>query len=1219
MKEPLPQQQNISSSTQAKHSHADILESIAQSVYVMDEAGRFIYVNNSASERYGYDKSFFIGKSPQVLAAPGKNNMAVLTQNISRAFNGEPVKFEFCGISKDKREFISEVSLTKGRYQNKDVVVAVGHNISEKKALELEKEAVIENLKTSRENYRRLSQMLRLMCDNVPDMIWAKDINKRYLFANEAICDILLNASDTDEPLGKNDLFFAQRERNSKPEDPAWHTFGEICRDSDQTVMEGKKAQRFDEYGNVKGKYLFLDVFKAPFVDEQGNMIGTVGCGRDVTAERNLQEMHKKIEQELQAKTARMDALVSALPDLIFVVHKNGVIADYHPPAGAKLLLPEQQVIGTSISDLFDEKEAQRQLAFYERCIETGEPRVFRYQLELDENIVHYEARISRMDNDHLLAVVRDVTTSLQMEAEITWQQSLLRTLMDLATRFINLPYAAFGDEVNKALARMGEFTQSDRVYIFDYDFGRDIQINRFEWCAQGVTPEIENLQEVPNSLFPDWVNAHKNGRVKSVSSVKNLPQGSNLRNILEPQDIKSLITIPLMHGHECLGYIGFDAVKTEKIWSDDELHLLRLFAQLLTNLKIKAGYESELVRSEEQFRQLLDDLPDIVLIHHERQIVYANRAAIQAVGYQMDELTGTSVMDYIVDEDQPQVIDIMQRRMAGEIVGDYELHVKRKNGEKRDVIVRTSDIIFFGKKSVIIILIDITERKRSEILLRESEEKFRNLAQLAPFAIMIYQNENWVYTNNAGEKMSGYSAGELYRMKYWEIVAPEFQQMIKDRGRQRQYGQSVPSGYEFKIITKEGAEKWVILNGALIEFKGKPAGLVSIADITELKAIENELKIAKERAEKSDSLKTAFMNNISHEVRTPLNSIIGFTDLVLSQDITPDEKQTYAIFLKQSTNRLIQTITDYMDSSIIVSGNQEVRTTIITPSYLLKDLYDQYQSQARDKNLSLHLSVDEKNLNTVVDSDPELLKKVFNHLLSNALKFTLEGGISMGLYPDNGQLVFFIKDTGVGVKDEAIPFIFDFFRQEDQSSVRLFEGSGLGLSIAKGLIKLLGGKIWLDTKKGEGSTFYFSIPMEEKKQEASTAKPRPSAEKDHPRRCILLVEDEMYNYRFMTALLKINNYAEVILATTGAEAIEKCKQHPEINMVLMDLKLPEMSGFEATRHIKAMRSDLPIIAITAFAMSGDERKARDVGCDDYIPKPVSKEVLFSKMEKLGL
>lgn len=1079
MKKPVHPQKNTPTSSQALHSHPDILDSIAQSVYVMDEFGRFIYVNNSASERYGYEKSFFIGKAPQVLAAPDKNNMSELEQNISRARKGEHVKFEFWGITKDRREFVSEVSLTRGRYNDNDVVVAVGHDISEKKALELEKEAVIENLKTSKENYRRLSQMLRLMCDNVPDMIWAKDMNKRYLFANKAICDNLLNAADTDEPLGKNDLFFARRERNAKPDDPAWHTFGEICRDSDQIVMDSKQAQRFDEYGNVKGKYLFLDVFKAPFVDEQGNMIGTVGCGRDVTAERNLQQLHQKIEQELHAKTARMDALVSALPDLIFVVHKNGVIADYHSPAGAKLLLPEQQVIGATIFDLFDEAEAQRQLAFYERCIETGEPRVFRYQLEQDEDILSYEARISRMDNDHLLAVVRDITTALHMEAEITWQQSLLRTLMDLATRFINLPYAAFGDEVNKALARMGEFTQSDRVYIFDYDFERDIQINRFEWCAQGVTPEIENLQEVPNSLFPDWVNAHKNGRVKSVPSVKNLPQDSNLRKILEPQDIKSLITIPLMHGHECLGYIGFDAVKTEKIWSDDELQLLRLFAQLLTNLKIKAGYESELVRSEEQFRQLLDDLPDIVLIHQEGHIVYANRAAIEAVGYEMDELTGSNIMDYIAEEDQPQVIDIMQRRMAGEIVGDYELHVKRKDGEIRDVIVRTSDIIFFSKKSVIIILIDITERKKSEALLRESEEKFRNLAQLAPFAIMIYQDERWVYTNNAGEKMSGYSAGELYKMKYWEIVAPEFQEFIRQRGIHRQAGQSVPSGYEFRIITKDGQEKWVILNGAYIEFRGKPAGLISVADITELKQIENELKHAKERAEKSDNLKTAFMNNISHEVRTPLNSIVGFTDLVLNQDITPDEKQTYAIFLKQSTNRLIQTITDYMDSSIIVSGNQEVRPTTITPSYLLKDLYDQYQSQAKDKNLSLRLEVDENHLNIVVESDPELLKKILNHLLSNALKFTLEGGISMGLYPDNGQLVFFVKDTGVGVKEEAIPFIFDFFRQEDQSSVRLFEGSGLGLSIAKGLIKLLGGKIWLDTKKGEGSTFYFSIPLE--------------------------------------------------------------------------------------------------------------------------------------------
>jgi PAS domain S-box-containing protein len=949
-----------------------ILNSISESVYVQDEQGRFLFINKAALEMYGYDEETFLHKTPEFLAAPDRNDMTKIRDHIHQAFEGKPCKFEFWGKRKDGELFLKEVSLTSGLFFGQKAVLAVSRDISEKKRLINEKENIIKELEASEKNYRQVSNMLRLMCDNVPDMIWAKDMNKRFLFTNKAICNNLLNAKDTDEPIGKNDLFFAERERNYKPESPDWHTFGEICRDSDQIVMDSKKAQRFDEFGNVKGKFLFLDVFKAPFVDEKGTMIGTVGCGRDVTAERRLQEIHAQTEKQLKEKTARMNALINAMPDMLFVVDKEGFFTDYHAPENCVLLMPEDQIIGSKITDIFEESEAQRHLVYYNRCRETGKSQTFRYALNLEGNDYHFEARLSEIDDTHILATVRDITNTINMEKEISWQTELQNILMGLATRFINIPYNEIDQAVNAAIAQMGTFTASDRVYIFDYDFKKEIMINTFEWCSEGTSPEIENLQEVPNALVPEWVNAHLQAKPTLVPRVRDLPPGSNLRQILEPQGIQSLITIPLMHEGNCLGYIGFDAVKQEKKWNENELALLKLFAQLLTNLKIKARIEGELI-------------------------------------------------------------------------------------------------------------------------------------------------------------------------------------------------------------------------------------------------------VAREKAEKSDMLKTAFMNNISHEVRTPLNSIIGFSDLVLHHDITEEEKLSYADLLKQSSYRLIQTITDYMDSSVIVSGNQEVKKTSIHPFYLLKDLYDQYIRQAEEKNVKVNIMVSDDYRDISLETDPELLRKILNHLLSNAVKFTLKGEIVAGFYPENDRLIFYIKDTGVGISDVAAPFIFDFFNQEDQSSVRLFEGSGLGLSIAKGLVRLLKGDIWFETEKGKGSTFYFSIPAINVLQTQEQIKKQEDKATIKNERIILLVEDEVYNYKFMRALLTLNNYAEVILATNGKDAVEQCRQNPTINLVLMDLKLPVMSGFEATRHIKTMRKNLPVIAITAFAMSGDESKALEAGCDDYIAKPVSKDVLFSKIEKLGL
>lgn len=1203
--------------TDENKTYRDILNLITEAVYVQDEQGVFLDVNNAALELYKLNREDVIGKTPEFLAAPGKNDFKQLSLSIQNAFKGISDKFNFWGIKSTGEEFLKEVTLTSGKYYGKPVIIAVSRDITDKKLLLAEKENVIKELKKSEDQYRSISQMLRLMCDNVPDMIWAKDMNKQFIFTNKAICKNLLNAESTDEPTGKTDLFFALRERASHPNDPDYHTFGEICRDSDQIVMDTRKAQRFDEFGNVKSEFLFLDVYKAPFFNIEGEMIGTVGCGRDVTAERKLQQEHLQTEEELKAKTARMNAMISAIPEMLFVVDKHGIFVDYQASVEHRLLKPKDQIVGTSLQDVFDKEEVERQLQYYITCLQTGTQQSFNYQLQFDDETRHFEARISKMDDDHVLASVRDISTAVRMEAEIDQRARLQKILMNLATRFINIPFAEVEDEVNIALAEMGTFTKSDRVYIFDYDFVNDIQINTYEWCAEGVTPEIENLKAVPNSFVPDWVAAHLAGKSTIVERVSDLPLSSNLRMILEPQNIQSLVTIPLMHGGKCLGYIGFDAVKQVKTWTNDEIALLTLFAQLLTNLKIKSNFEGALIAKEEQFRTLLEELPDIVLIHQKGTIVYANKTALDAIGTELEHVKGKNILEFVVDEDQPKVIESMKLRNETGKIGDYEIHVKTNSGEIKDVIVRTTEIMFFGVESVITILIDITERKTSEALLLESEEKFRNLAKLSPFAIMIYQDEKFIYTNDAGERISGYTAEELFRMNYWEFVAPEHRDMIRTRGLQRQSGNEVPTGYEFRIISKNGEEHWVILNGALIEYKGKPAGLISVADITNLKKIEKELFIAKEKAEKSNKLKTAFINNISHEIRTPLNTIIGFSELMVNQESTQAEKTIYSNYLKQSSYRLIQTITDYMDSSIIVSGNQEVKPVNLFPEHIIKDLYDQFHEHVIAKNLGFTLNLHQGVTGISLSSDPELLKKILHHLLSNAVKFTIEGDIQIGAFIDDERFCIFVKDTGVGISQEARPFIFDHFSQEDQSSVRMFEGSGLGLSIARGLTELLGGKIWVESEKGSGSVFYLSLPLNdaEIKSSGESAKHIVEIDKKAKKR-ILLVEDDHYNYKFMMTLLARKNYAEVILATTGYEAIEKCRQHPEINLVLMDLKLPGMNGYEATRQIKSFRHDLPVIAITAYAMSGDETKAIEAGCNDYIAKPVNKEHLFAKIEK---
>jgi len=402
-----------------------------------------------------------------------------------------------------------------------------------------------------------------------------------------------------------------------------------------------------------------------------------------------------------------------------------------------------------------------------------------------------------------------------------------------------------------------------------------------------------------------------------------------------------------------------------------------------------------------------------------------------------------------------------------------------------------------------------------------------------------------------------------------------------------------------------------------IINEKSEITHFVAIkSDISERMQFEADLIQAKEKAEAGDNLKTAFINNISHEVRTPLNGILGFTELIVQPHISDTEKEEYHLMIKNSSKRLINTITSYMDISMLSSGNIQVNPGTFDLLPLLSDLEKQYQPLSKSKQLKLSLKVPDIT-SLMVNSDKNHLNKVLSHLLDNALKFTKQGEIVFGYSIKPEVIEFFIKDTGAGVSKEAQERIFESFVQEEMSNTRGHEGSGLGLSIVKGLLKLLDGDIRLESQKGIGSTFFVTIPYYDASPVHLKLVSKEAAvnKSNHP--VILIAEDDEVNSIYLQTILKISSYATLV-AMDGKEAVELCRQHPEISLVLMDIKMPVMDGMEATREIKSFRENLPIIATTAFAMNEDIKKAKDAGCDDYLAKPVSKEVLIETLKKHG-
>lgn len=378
------------------------------------------------------------------------------------------------------------------------------------------------------------------------------------------------------------------------------------------------------------------------------------------------------------------------------------------------------------------------------------------------------------------------------------------------------------------------------------------------------------------------------------------------------------------------------------------------------------------------------------------------------------------------------------------------------------------------------------------------------------------------------------------------------------------------------------------------------------------------ELEKALAKADASDKLKTAFIRNISHEVRTPLNGILGFASLLAKDNLTVDKKESFLDIVNQSGERLIKTITDYMDISLLVSGNMQLNNSDFKLTKLIFNLYGKYKLACENKGLTFEISYSPELSELTIISDISLIEKTLDHLIGNALKFTSKGGIKLGFDIIDNALVFTVNDTGIGIKPEIYDWLFKPFNTGETSSARNYEGSGLGLAIAKNSINLLNGEISFISEEGKGTTFHVKIPANI--VETNVVVPNMAVDslvkKEVVNPVILVVEDDELNFLYAEELLSGFN-VEIIHAVNGKEAVDICKDTSKIDLILMDLKMPVMDGYEATRQIKTFRKDVPIIALTAYALKADELKAKDAGCIDFIVKPISDLMLKSVINKI--
>lgn len=510
---------------------------------------------------------------------------------------------------------------------------------------------------------------------------------------------------------------------------------------------------------------------------------------------------------------------------------------------------------------------------------------------------------------------------------------------------------------------------------------------------------------------------------------------------------------------------------------------------------------------------------------------------------------------------------------------------------------------------------VDITERK----LVDDKLKLYTRALEQSPVSLNITDfNGNIIFVNSGFTALSGYSFEEVVGKN------PRFLKSgVQTNEFYKELWETITAGNnwmgELCNKNKNGNLYWVQANiSPVVNSKGKITHFVAVKeDITEKKKMIEELIIAKEKAEESDNLKTAFIHNISHEIRTPMNAIVGFSGFLNDPELPLEKRQHFTDIIIQSSDQLLSIIDDILKVSTLEAGQEKIKFTEFELHSKLNLLYQQFQIKAEKQKISLRLELLDPNAKISITTDETKFTQILSNLIGNAIKFTKQGYVKFGYYLKDNEFEFFVEDSGIGIPANMHDEIFKRFRQVETTVTRIFGGSGLGLSISKAYVEMLAGRIWLKSKLNEGSTFYFTLPYKNL-DFGGNSNVQPSKESlisNEVSKTILITEDEDLNFLYIAELLSNTNYT-LLRACNGIEAVEICKSTPDIDLVLMDIKMPVMDGYEAAKQIRQLFPSLPIIAQTAYSTDADMNKALMAGCNDFISKPLKQEALVSKIKE---
>ncbi|MDO9253925.1 MAG: PAS domain S-box protein [Bacteroidales bacterium] len=941
----------------------------------------------------------------------------------------------------------------------------------------------LNSLTIEKTNYNEERRLLHAIIENIPDPIYVKDIEGYKILLNKAEAD-LLGVSDISEVIGKKDSDFYT-------EDVALRTEAE-----DQVIInEGKLVVHRDGILTTQsGKDIWLQGTKIPHFDENGKVTGIIGISHNISE-------YKKIENELRMVAEKYESIFNSFVDLYYRSDLSGNILDLSPSVYQLSGYRPQELVGKSVAHVYADIESRNRMI--QLLVEKGSINDYE-NLLIHKNgklvpvsITSHLIKDSEGKPGYIEGTIRDISERKEVEEKLNKLLVLQNLLTHLATEFINIPVEDSDKAVNRLLSVVGEGNEIDRVCIFEYDFVKNTMSNTHEWCATGISPEIENLQQIPTNLFPNWVEAHKLGDLLVIQDVSKLDKHDPQYNLLESQGIKTLITIPLILNNECIGFVGFDSVKSVKTWSSDEITFLHILADLLCNVTDRKKKDEALRNREASLKAIFNNVPFQMWLKD----VDSNYLTINK-----------PFMEYFSITDESEII---------------------------------------GKDAL-----DIWNHETARHFIEEDQSVMQNL--------------------------------EL-------------------------------SSVEELVDFKHKSVWFEIFRAPIIDDNGQLLGTTGIArDITSRKKADEALQQAVAAAEAANEAKSKFLAIMSHEIRNPLNAVVGMTRMLNDAGITgPNSKLIENI--KTSSDHLLMIINDVLDFSKIESGEMLLEETSFNIQDVIGRVFNSNVFIAKEKNIELKYTIDSR-INNCHKGDPLRLQQVLSNLVSNAIKFTNEGEIEIrcAFEMEHGQyssVRFEVLDTGIGISAENQEKVFESFKQENNTISRTHGGSGLGLAISKQIVELMGGKLKLESTKNIGSKFYFSIDLKiDESQFVQNIETGTDAEGSSLKGySVLLVEDNKLNQILAVAILEKWG-AQVKVVNNGQQAVD-ISETETFDIILMDIQMPVMDGMTASKIIREkLRISTPILALSANVIKGIVERCEEAGMQGYISKPFDADDLLKKI-----